>query len=307
MVTYLCFSQPVRSAEMGVGEVAKPLRINVLGPFEVRSEDRVVALAGMKQRVLLSSLALSSRTAVPIGVLINMLWGEAPPATARAKVHAHVSEIRKALGGSHDGQHPGGWPVVTCQGGYQLSGDVDLDSSEFEIGARRARQALRLGQYAQGSGLFARALAMWRGPALADVESDAIQATAKALNEGRMLVIEGKAEADLQLGWYDEVVAELGLVAAANPLRERLRAELMLALYRRGSRNEALAAYRDAHQAMTRQLGLPPGPQLRRLQQFVYRDDPELWTQSPGDLLTMGATPGDPPAPPRCPLPAGRF
>ena len=199
------------------------MRINVLGPFEVRSEDRVVALAGMKQRVLLSSLALSSRTAVPIGVLINMLWGETPPATARAKVHAHVSEIRKALGGSHDGQHPGGWPVVTCQGGYQLSGDVDLDSWEFEISARRARQALRLGQYAQGSELFARALAMWRGPALADVESDAIQAAAKALNEERMLVIEGKAEADLQLGWYDEVVAELGQVAAANPLRERLR------------------------------------------------------------------------------------
>ena len=112
------------------------MRINVLGPFEVRSEDRVVAVAGMKQRVFLSSLALSSRTAVPIGVLINMLWGETPPATARAKVHAHVSEIRKALGGSHDGQHPGGWPVVTCQGGYQLSGDVDLDSWEFEISAR---------------------------------------------------------------------------------------------------------------------------------------------------------------------------
>jgi DNA-binding SARP family transcriptional activator len=283
------------------------LRINVLGPFEVRSEDRVVALAGMKQRVFLSSLALNSRTAVPIGVLINMLWGETPPATARAKVHVHVSEIRKALGGSRDGQHPGGWPVVTCRGGYQLSGDVDLDSWEFEINARRARQALRLGQYDQGSGLFARALAMWRGPALVDVESDAIQAAAKALNEERMLVIEGKAEADLQLGWYDEVVAELGPVAAANPLRERLRGELMLALYRRGSRNEALAAYRDAHQAMTRQLGLPPGPQLRRLQQFVYRDDPKLWTQSAGDLLTMGATPGDAPAPPRCPLPAERF
>lgn len=289
-----------------MGEVAKPLRINVLGPFEVCTEDRVVALAGMKQRVLLSSLALNSRTAVPIGMLINMLWSEAPPVTARAKVHAHVSEIRKALGGGHGGQHPVGWPVVTRQGGYQLSGDVDLDSWEFQISARRARQALRLGQYAQGSELFARALAIWRGPALADVESDAIQSAAKALNEERMLVIEGKAEADLQLGWYDEVVAELGPVAATNPLRERLRAELMLALYRRGSRNEALTAYRDAHQAMTRQLGLPPGPQLRRLQQSVYRDDPELWTQSPADLLTMGAMPGGAPAPPRRQLPAGR-
>ena len=91
---------------MGVGEVAKPLRINVLGPLEVRSEGRVVALAGMKQRVLLSSLALSSRTAVPIGVLIDVLWGDASP-SARAKVHRHVSEMRKALGGSREGHAPG--------------------------------------------------------------------------------------------------------------------------------------------------------------------------------------------------------
>lgn len=268
------------------------MRINVLGPLEVRHGDRIVALAGMKQRVLLSSLALNPRTAVPVSVLMDMLWGGAPPPTARAKVHVHVSELRKTLGGDRDGRHPG-WPVVTCQGGYQLSGDVDLDSWEFEINASRGRQAGRLGQHAQASGLFARAMAMWRGPALADVESDAIRAVANALNEGRMLAIEGKAEADLLLGWYDEVVAELTTVAAANPLRERLRGELMLALYRRGCRNEALAVYRDGHQAMTRELGLPPGPQLRRLQQFVYCDDPALWTQPPGDLLTMGRRVGE--------------
>jgi DNA-binding SARP family transcriptional activator len=268
------------------------VRINVLGPLEVRNGDKVVALAGMKQRVLLSSLALNPRTAVPVSVLIDMLWGGSPPPTARAKVHAHVSELRKTLGGDRDGRHPG-WPVVTCQGGYQLSGDVGLDSWEFEMNASRARQACRLGQHAQASGLFAHAMAMWRGPALAEVESDAIQAVANALNEERLLAIEGKAEADLQLGWYDEVVAELTPVAAANPLRERLRCELMLALYRRGCRNEALAVYRDGHQAMTRELGLPPGPQLRRLQKYVYRDDPALWTQSPGDLLAMSAAPGD--------------
>lgn len=267
------------------------MRIHVLGPLEVRNGDRVVTLAGMKQRVFLSSLALNPRAPVPVSVLIDMLWGGSPPPTARAKVHAHVSELRKMLGSDRAGEHPG-WPVLTCQGGYQLSGDVDLDSWEFEINASRARQAARLGQYAQASGLFARAMAMWRGPALADVDSDAIQAAANALNEKHLLAIEGKAEADLQLGWYDEVVAELAAVAAANPLRERLRGGLMLALYRRGCRNEALAVYRAGHQAMTRDLGLPPGPQLRRLQQLVYRDDPALWTQSPGDLLTMGTTPG---------------
>jgi DNA-binding SARP family transcriptional activator len=268
------------------------VRIGVLGPLEVRHGDRVVKLAGMKQRVLLSSLALNPRTAVPVSVLIETLWGGAPPLTARAKIHAYVSELRKTLGSDRDGRHPG-WPLVTCQGGYQLSGDVELDSLEFEVNASQARQACRLAQYADASGLFARAMAMWRGPALSDVESDTLQAAANALNETRLLAIEGKAEADLQLGWYDEVAAELIPVAAANPLRERLRGELMLALYRRGCRNEALAVYRDSHQAMTRELGLPPGPQLRRLQQFVYRDNPALWTQSPGDLLAMSATPGD--------------
>lgn len=269
-------------------EDGQGMRINVLGPLEVRAGNQVVALAGRKQRVFLSSLALNPRAAVPVSMLIDMLWGGAPPPTARAKVHAHVSGLRKTLGGDRDGRHPG-WPVLTCQGGYQLSGDVGTDSWEFQALASQARQARRLGQHAEASGLFARAVAMWRGPALADVESEAIQAAANALNEEHLLVIEGKAEADLQLGWHDEVVAELAPVAAANPLRERLRGELMLALYRRGCRNEALAVYRDGHQAMTRELGLPPGPQLRRLQQLVYRDDPALWTQPPGDLLTMPA------------------
>jgi DNA-binding SARP family transcriptional activator len=180
--------------------------------------------------------------------------------------------------------------VLTCLGGYQLSGDVDLDSRRFEGNASEARQAGRLGDHARASGLFARALEIWRGPALADVISYPIQAAANALNEARLLAVEGKAEADIQLGWYDDVVAELSLVSAANPLRERLRGELMLALYRRGARNEALAVYRDGHQAMTSELGLPPSPALRRLQQLVLRDDPALWTRSPNDLLSMEAT-----------------
>jgi len=268
------------------------VRINVLGPLEVCQNGDPIPLTGMKQRVFLSSLALNPRTSVPVGVLIDALWGDGPPRTARIKVHAHVSELRKKLGADR-ASRPDGWPVVTGPGGYQLSSDIELDTWEFEDNASRARQASRLGQYAQASELFAQAMAMWRGPALADVESDAIQAAASALNAERLLAIEGKAEADLQLGWLDEVVADLVPVAAANPLRERLRGQLMLALYRRGCRNEALAVYRDGHLATSRELGLPPGPQLRRLQQFVYRDDPALWTQPPNSLLTMGTIAGE--------------
>jgi DNA-binding SARP family transcriptional activator len=242
----------------------------------------------MKRRALLCWLALNPRTSVSVDALIAALWGGASPATARAKVHTHVSELRKALAEVGQGHVPG-WPVLTRLGGYQLSDDVDLDSRHFQDNAREARRASRLGDHHQASRLFTRALEIWRGPALADVMSSPIQAAANALNEERLLAIEGKAEADIYLGWYDDVVAELSPLSAGNPLRERLRGELMLALYRRGARNEALVVYRDGHQAVTGELGLPPSPPLRRLQQLMIRDDPALWTQSPNDLLSMEA------------------
>lgn len=262
------------------------LRISLLGPFEVSDGNRSVRLSGMKRRALLCWLALNPRTCVSVDALIAALWGDASPSTARAKVHTYVSELRKALGEVGQGRVPG-WPVLTHLGGYQLSDDVDLDSRHFQDNAREARRASRLGDHARASRLFTRALEIWRGPALADVMS--FQAAANALNEERLLAIEGKAEADIHLGWYDDVVAELSPLSAGNPLRERLRGELMLALYRRGARNEALTVYRDGHQAMASELGLPPSPQLRRLQQLMIRDDTALWTRSPNDLLSMEA------------------
>jgi DNA-binding SARP family transcriptional activator len=265
------------------------LRISLLGPLEVSDGNRSVHLSGMKRRALLCWLALNPRTPVSVDALIAALWGDASPSTARAKVHTYVSELRKALREVGQGHVPG-WPVLTRLGGYQLSDDVDLDSRHFQDNASEARRASRLGDHARASRLFNRALGIWRGPALADVTSYPIQAAANALNEERLLAIEGKAEADIHLGWYDDVVAELSQLSAANPLRERLRGELMLALYRRGARNEALAVYRAGHQAMTSELGLPPSPQLRRLQQLMIRDDPALWTRSPNDLLSVEAT-----------------
>lgn len=263
------------------------MRISVLGPLEVRDGARAVPLTGMKSRALLGWLALNPRTAVSVGALTAALWGDDSPATARAKVHTYVCEVRKCLRAAGQG-HVSGWPVLTCRGGYRLCDDVDLDSLQFHGSAGEARRAARAGEHGHASELFARALAMWRGPALADVASDAVQAAAGALNEERLLAVEGKAEADIHLGWYDEVVAGLSPVAAANPLRERLRGELMLALYRRGARNEALAVYREGHQVIASELGLPPSPQLRRLQQLMLRDDPALWARSPGDLLSVG-------------------
>jgi DNA-binding SARP family transcriptional activator len=186
-----------------------------------------------------------------------------------------------------------GWPLLSSQSGYRLYDDVDVDSRQFESNASEARHADRLGDHACASDLYARALDMWRGPAFADMTSYAIQDAAAALNEQRLLAIEGKAEADLQLGRYDEVIAELSSASAAHPLRERLRGVLMLALYRRGARAEALSVYGKGHQVVATELGLPPSLQLRRLQDLIFHDDPTLWTQSPNCLLSMGSEAGN--------------
>lgn len=225
-----------------------------------------------------------------VDALIAALWNDAPP-TARAKVHTYVSEVRKALCGASRVDTPG-WPVLSSQGGYRLYDDVDVDSRQFESNASEARHVDRLGDHARASDLYAHALDMWRGPALSDMASPAIQDTAAALNEQRLLAIEGKAEADIQLGRCDEVIAELSPVSAVNPLRERLRGVLMLALYRRGARAEALLVYGKGHQVVATELGLPPSLQLRRLQDLIFHDDPALWTQSPNCLLSMGSEAG---------------
>lgn len=271
---------------------AGAIRISLLGPLEIRDGNRLIRLTGMKQRALLCWLALNPGTSISVGALIGALWDDTSPPTAKAKVHTYISELRKVLCGVSQAFAPG-WPILTCQGGYRLSDEVNLDSRQFETNASEARCAVRLGDHARASGLYARALEMWRGPALTDVTSYAIQAAANALNEERLLAVEGKAESGIHLGRYDEVVAELSRVSAANPLRERLRGELMLALYRRGARNEALVVYREGHQIIRSELGMPPTPQLRRLQQLILRDDPALWTRAPNDLLSMEATMGN--------------
>jgi DNA-binding SARP family transcriptional activator len=266
------------------------LRISILGPLTVSDGDRAIHLSGTKKRTLLAWLALNHRRPVSVEALMASLWDDVPPPTAKAKVHTHVCELRKVLSTASRVSTPG-WPLLTRQGGYQLSEDVVLDNEQFEADSSKARQASRLGEHMRALELFARALATWRGPALADATSSAAQAAACALNEERLLSIEGKAESEIQLGWYDEVVAELSPMLAANPLRERLRGELMLALYRRGARSEALAVYREGHRTIINDLGMPPIPQLHRLQQYMLRDDSALWTRSPSDLLSMATLP----------------
>lgn len=245
------------------------MHIEVLGPIEVTEPGRVIRLAGQRQRALLAALALDHNRVVPVTRLVDVLWGFDPPATARAKVQAHVSALRQALGTAG--------VIETRPPGYLLSGHgSDVDLAEFEALRTGAAAACDAGEWAVASGRYAAALALWRGPACADVTSPAIRSAAAALEERRLFAVEAKAEADLVLGRCEAVAADLATPLAQHPLRERLRALAMQALYRLGCRADALSLYREGRQVMIAELGLEPGPYLRRLHQGILSEDPAL-------------------------------
>ena len=251
------------------------MHIEVLGPLEVTEPGRVIRLAGQRQRALLAALALDRSRVVSVTRLIDVLWGFDPPATARAKVQAHVSALRQALGTAG--------VIETRPPGYALSEHgSDVDLAEFETLRTLAAADGDAGEWALASQRYAAALALWRGPACADVTSPAIRTAAAALEERRLFAVEAKAAADLALGRCEAVAADLATPLAMHPLRERLRALAMQALYRLGCRADALSLYREGRQVMIAELGLEPGPHLRRLHQGILSDDPALLTPGAG-------------------------
>jgi len=245
------------------------VRINVLGLVEVTRGDEVIHLAE-RERTLLAALALDYGEVVPVGQLIGILWKGVPPATARTKLQAHVSALRQAIGQPVRSERG---PLVTSASGYMLSSEgAEIDLAEFDSIMKRARSTHESGHPAVGSELFASALALWRGPPFADVTSPVIRAAAAPLEERRVLAVEAKAEADLSINRCGAVAAELPPWLFRLPLRERLRALLMIALYRLGCRAEALKLYREGRQLMISELGLEPGAQLRALHRHILAD-----------------------------------
>jgi DNA-binding SARP family transcriptional activator len=211
----------------------------ILGPLEVLDEDRVVALGGSKQRALLGVLLLHANETLSTEQLIDELWSERPPATAAKTVQVHVSRLRKALAG--DGR---AGPIVTREHGYRLEIDAErLDARRFErlvdegrreLGARRPQRAVPALEEAR---------AMWRGEPLADLAYEQFaQREIARLADLRVAGLELLIEAKLALGGHAEVVSELEALIAEHPYRERLRAQLMLALYRADRQAEALQA-----------------------------------------------------------------
>lgn len=231
------------------------MEFRILGPLEVGDGGRRVAIPGAKPRTLLGVLLLHQGEAVSVDRLIDELWGDEPPETATAALQVHVSNLRKALGRDAVVRAPAGYAVP-------LEGH-ELDLRRFERLVAEARTAAP----DQASGLLRAALDLWRGEP---------EVGARRLGELRRAALEARIDADLELGRADAVIPELQELVEEEPLQERLRARLVLALYRSGRQAEALAAYREARERLMDGFGIDPGPALKELERRILAQDPEL-------------------------------
>ncbi len=246
----------------------------ILGPLEVCAEQRALPLGGAKQRALLALLLLHRNEVVSVDRVIDSLWGEAPPPAAAKSVQVYVSRLRRLLG-PHG---PVGSRLVTRPPGYVLeTAPEETDLDRFEHLVDEARQAGASGEPAAAAAALRRALALWRGPPLSDVAlAPFAQEAARRLEEQRLEALEARVEADLALGRAPELVGELSALVREHPYRERLRAALMLALYRSGRQAEALEAYRAARRALVDELGIDPSPALAQLERAILSHDPAV-------------------------------
>jgi predicted ATPase/DNA-binding SARP family transcriptional activator len=254
------------------------VQFRILGPLEVLEDDgRPLVLGGAKQRALLAVLLLHVGQVVSAERLIDELWGEDPPETARSVLQVYVANLRKVLERGRPRRAAGG--VLRTQApGYLVNvGPEELDLARFDRLAGEGRAALAAGDPAGAARLLGEAVRLWRGPALADVTlASSGRGEVVRLEERRLAALEEGIDADLALGRHAELVGELHALVTAYPLRERLRGQLVLALYRSGRQAEALAAYRQAREVLADELGIEPSPQLQELQRAVLVQDPAL-------------------------------
>lgn len=245
------------------------MEFRLLGSLGVLVEGRELSLGGTRQRAVLAILLLHRGEVVSVDRVVDELWGERPPDTATKTVQVYVSRLRKELGEG---------VLVTRGGGYVLEVDADqVDAYRFELLAGAGREALDRGDANSAAQTLREALDLWRGPPLADFSYESFaQNEIARLEELRLVALEERIEADLALGRHDALVPELEALVAEHPTRERLRGQLMLALYRSGRQAEALEGYRDARRALDEQLGLEPGPELQRLERAILAQDPAI-------------------------------
>ncbi|CAN5130010.1 BTAD domain-containing putative transcriptional regulator [soil metagenome] len=236
----------------------------ILGPLEV---EHAPVLGGPKPRALLARLLLEPNRVVPYDELIDAVWPEDPPERSRHAIQVYISSLRRALGQERIRADPGGYAVHV--------GADELDLSRFERLAGEGADRLRSGDFRGADDCLTDALSLWRGVALAEV-GPGLEPDRARLEEFRLAVKEDQVEAGLALDRQAELVPELEALVRRHPTRERLRAQLMLAIYRSGRQAEALDAYRDARRVLVEELGLEPSAELRELEAAILRQDANL-------------------------------
>ncbi|MFJ9033491.1 BTAD domain-containing putative transcriptional regulator [Streptomyces sp. NPDC102274] len=258
--------------------------IDVLGALAVRENGASITPTAPKPRQVLAVLSLRADQVVPVGVLIEELWGECPPRSARTTLQTYVLQLRElisvALRGDPEGAagrtakdvlatSPGGYILHTC-GGVR-------DAREFERLAGSGYRAMDAGDFPGAARRLREALGLWRGSALADVQAGVqVQMEVRRLEESRLCALDQRIEADLRLGRHRELLGELTVLVQRHRTHETLHGQLMVALHRSGRRSEALGVYQRLRTALVRELGLEPSAGLRRLQRSVLTSGPEL-------------------------------
>jgi DNA-binding SARP family transcriptional activator/tetratricopeptide (TPR) repeat protein len=268
-------------ADLVFAEPRDAVRFGLLGPLHVvDGAGAARAVPAGKQRIVLAAMLLSTGRMVSAADLAEALWDASPVPNAPAVMRTYVMRLRRALGpvGARIVGRPSGWAV-------ELHGPEELDLAEVDCLWRAARAAGEAGQWRQVSLLLARALSLWRGEPLVDVPSAALaRREAGRLAELGLQITEARIDADLRLGRHGELVAELRRLAAEHPLRERMRAQLMLACYRCGHQAAALEVYRDARGTLAEELGVEPGRELHEMHQRILAADPELTAAAPAKV-----------------------
>ena len=249
------------------------IEVKLLGPLEVVVPHGGVEFEGAKQRRLFVALALRAPEAVAVDELVEAVWGDDAPDGREQALQKQVSRLRARLGE--------GLPVRRRAAGYALEIDREaIDSRRFESQLERAR--VERADPSRAAGQLGSALALWRGPALADHRVEEFtQSEIRRLEELRLEATEERLAAELASGSAADLVGELRALVAEHPLRERLRAQLMLALYRGGRQADALEVMREGRRLLVDELGLEPGPELRRLEGMILAHDPDWAPRTP--------------------------
>ncbi|WP_020123601.1 BTAD domain-containing putative transcriptional regulator [Streptomyces canus] len=253
----------------------------VLGELKVFSSDYSVPITPGRQEAVLAALLLESGRLLSSDHLIRLLWAEDPPETARTQVQICVSRVRKALAAGNVEA-----TIVTRSAGYLLQiGNTALDLNVFRDDVAEARTFVGGGRTADAAEKLRKAVALWNGPCLNGISSELLARVAQQIDEERLAATETIVELELSLGRHHQLTAEVGRLVEENPLRERFRSQLMLALYRSGRQAEALDVYRRGRALFQEELGLEPSQDLRRLEQAIITDDPDLRHEP--DAITM--------------------